>query len=98
VNVGFRDSAPGTYRSDELLGAEWVITADSSGGIVVRRPRYPQMRFRATGPNTFAASTELALEDSGVLLTFDPAVRGRSPAFVVNGDRVSGVRFVRVAP
>lgn len=98
VSAGFRDSAPGTYRSDELLGAEWVIAADSGGGIVARRPRYPPMRFRATGPNTFAASTELALEDSGVLLAFDPAVRGRSPGFVVNGDRVSGVRFVRVAP
>ena len=88
----------GTYRSDELLGAEWVIAADSGGGIVVRRPRYPPMRFRATAANVFGASTELALESSGVLLNFDPAVRGRSPGFVVNGDRVSGVRFVRMAP
>jgi CubicO group peptidase (beta-lactamase class C family) len=93
-----RDAVLGTYRSDELLGAEWVIAADSGGGIVVRRPRYPPMRFRATAANVFGASTELALESSGVLLNFDPAVRGRSPGFVVNGDRVSGVRFVRMAP
>ena len=93
-----RDAVVGRFASDELLGAEWAIAADTGGGIVVRRPRNPPMRFRATGPRTFAAIAELALESSGLVLDFEPVVRGRSPGFIVNGGRVSGVRFARASP
>jgi CubicO group peptidase (beta-lactamase class C family) len=83
----------GRYRSDELLGAIWEITAgDSANQIKVRRPRAePQ-------PLTARTSREFGARGNGIVVVFDDAHGEPSPGFTVNGNRVSGLRFERVTP
>ena len=87
-----RDAALGRFRSDELLGAVWEITAgDASDRIVVRRARGE--------PDVLAADEKwLSFSGRGITLFYDSAVNGKSAGFVVNGSRVSGLRFERVVP
>ncbi len=87
-----REAALGRYRSDELLGAVWDITAgDASDRIAVRRARSASELF-------VADEKGLSFSSRGITLLFDPPARGKSPGFVVNGSRVSGLRFERVLP
>jgi len=91
--AGARDAVLGRYRSDELLGATWEIAAgDSANQIVVRRLRAEQQQLVAR------SNIEFAGRGGGIVLLFDPPVRGRSPGFRLNGSRVTGVRFERVVP
>jgi len=87
-----REAALGRFRSDELLGAVWEIRAgDAPDRIAVQRAR---------GPNDILAAEETGIRfgGRGLMLEFDAPVRGKSPGFVVNGSRVSGLRFSRVSP
>jgi CubicO group peptidase (beta-lactamase class C family) len=77
----------GRYRSDELLGSVWEITA-AAGTITVMRPRHELELFGWTAGNSFA------LHD--VELSFENSVKGKSPAFTLKGGRVQGLRFERV--
>lgn len=78
----------GRYRSDELLGSVWEIAASAAGTITVTRPRHDAELFGWTTGNVFALR--------GVQLAFEAAVKGKSPAFTLKGDRVQGLRFERV--
>jgi CubicO group peptidase (beta-lactamase class C family) len=87
-----RDAALGRYRSDELLGAVWDVTAgDATDGIAVQRARSARELFTAD-------ENLLSFSSRGTTLLFDPPARGKSPGFVVRGNRVSGLRFERVVP
>jgi len=87
-----RDVVLGRYRSDELLGAVWDVSAgDAPDRILVRRARGEAEVFSADAKSSSFSSR-------GMTLLFDPPVRGRAPGFVVNGSRVSGLRFERVSP
>ena len=87
-----RDAALGRYRSDELLGAVWDITAgDAPDRIAVQRARNASELF-------VADEKGLSFSSHGITLLFDPPARGKSPGFVVNGNRVSGLRFERALP
>jgi CubicO group peptidase (beta-lactamase class C family) len=90
---GTRDAVVGRYRSDELLGATWDIAAgDSANQIVVRRARSDPQVLSARGPAEFAG------RGGGIVVLFDSPLGGKSQGFVVNGNRVSRLRFDRVAP
>lgn len=78
----------GRYRSDELLGSVWEIAASAAGTITVTRPRHDAELFGWTTGSVFALR--------GVQLAFEDAVKGKSPAFTLKGDRVQGLRFERV--
>ncbi|MFI5312490.1 MAG: hypothetical protein ACHQQ3_14730, partial [Gemmatimonadales bacterium] len=87
-----REAALGRFKSEELLGAAWDIAAgDAPDRIVVQRARGPSEVF-AAGEKGRSFSAR------GVTLEFDPPVRGKSAGFVVNGNRVSGLRFTRAVP
>lgn len=87
-----REAALGRFRSDELLGAAWDIGAgDAADRITVQRARGPAEVLTAAEPG-------IRFGGRGMTLEFDPPVRGKSPGFVVNGSRVSGLRFTRVSP
>ncbi len=81
-------SIGGRYHSDELLGSVWEITASAAGTITVTRPRHEAELYGWTTGNTFALR--------GVQLSFEDAVKGKSPAFTLKGDRVQGLRFERL--
>jgi CubicO group peptidase (beta-lactamase class C family) len=81
-------SIGGRYRSDELLGSVWNIVPSAAGTITVTRPRHEAELFGWTTANTFALR--------GVQLSFEDAVKGKSPAFTLKGDRVQGLRFERI--
>jgi CubicO group peptidase (beta-lactamase class C family) len=87
-----RDAVLGRFRSDELLGAVWEITAGDAPDRIVAQ--------RARGASEIFAADERGLSFSarGTTLLFDVPARGKSPGFVVNGNRVSGLRFERVSP
>lgn len=78
----------GHYRSDELLGSVWDVTASAAGTITVTRPRHEPELFGWTGGNTFALR--------GVELSFDAPSKGHAPGFTLKGDRVQGLRFLRI--
>jgi CubicO group peptidase (beta-lactamase class C family) len=78
----------GRYRSDELLGSIWEVSAGHDGTIVVRHPRSEPVVYGWTAGNTFAAR--------GTDLSFEKAVKGKSAGFTVKGSRVEGVRFERI--
>ena len=81
-------SFAGHYRSDELLGSVWEVTASAAGTITVTRPRHEAELFGWTAGNTFALR--------GLELSFADAVKGKSPAFTLKGGRVQGLRFERI--
>jgi CubicO group peptidase (beta-lactamase class C family) len=78
----------GRYKSEELLGAVWEISASAAGTITVTRPRHDAELFGWTTGSTFALK--------GVQLSFADAVKGKSPSFTLSGDRVQGLRFERI--
>jgi CubicO group peptidase (beta-lactamase class C family) len=78
----------GRYRSEELLGSVWEISAGTAGTIVVHRPRGAPTAYRWTSVNTFATR--------GIEITFEMPTKGKAPAFTMKGDRVQGLRFGRV--
>jgi CubicO group peptidase (beta-lactamase class C family) len=81
-------SAAGRYRSDELLGSVWEVTAAAGGTISVVRPRHEAELFGWGSGSTFALR--------GVELVFDAPAKGKSSGFTVKGDRVQGLRFERI--
>jgi CubicO group peptidase (beta-lactamase class C family) len=88
-----RDAVLGRYRSEELLGAEWELVAgDSANQVVARRSRSAPLVLTARSPSEFAAA------GGSVVVIFEIPPRGKSPRFTLNGSRVSGLRFERVAP
>ena len=87
-----REAALGRFRSDELLGAVWDIGAGNAPD------RIAVQRARGASEVLAAGEPGLRFGGRGLTLEFDPPVRGKSPGFVVNGSRVSGLRFVRVSP
>jgi CubicO group peptidase (beta-lactamase class C family) len=78
----------GRYRSDELLGSIWEVSAAAGGTISVVRPRHEAELFGWSSGNTF--------ELRGVELSFDAPAKGKSPGFTVKGSRVQGLRFERI--
>ena len=78
----------GRYRSDELLGAAWDITASAAGTITVTRPLHEPELFGWTGGNVFALR--------GIQLTFADPAKGKSPSFTLKANRVQGLRFERI--
>ena len=83
----------GRYASPELGGAVWEVVADSSSGALqLRRPRAPDAALVPLE----AALTYSAGE--GVTLTFDAPARGRAGGFRMDGNRVTNIRFERLAP
>jgi CubicO group peptidase (beta-lactamase class C family) len=88
-----RDAVLGRYRSEELLGAEWELVAgDSANQVVARRSRSAPLVLTARSPSEFAAA------GGSVVAAFDLPARGKASGFILNGSRVSGLRFERVAP
>ncbi len=77
----------GRYRSDELLGSTWEISATGSGTLLIRRPRAEPVEVPWLRESTFGAG--------GNELTFEKPVGGKSPAFSMKGGRVQGIRFER---
>jgi hypothetical protein len=83
----------GRYASPELGGAVWEVVADSSSGALqLRRPRAPDAPLVPLQ----AALTYNAGEE--VTLTFDAPARGRAGGFRMDGNRVTNIRFERLAP
>jgi hypothetical protein len=81
----------GRYVSDELNGAVWEIaTGADPVAIQLRRPRAPSAALVATDTALLYSAV------AGFVLRFDAPVRGRSPGFRLDGDRVSKIRFVRI--
>ncbi len=81
----------GRYVSEELNGVVWEMAAGSdAAAIQLRRPRTPSAALVATD-TAFQYSA-----GAGLVLRFDAPVRGRSPGFRLDGDRVSKIRFVRI--
>jgi len=78
----------GRYRSDELLGSVWDISTSAGGTITVTRPRHEAELFGWNDGSIFALH--------GLELSFEAAVKGKSPAFALKGGRVQGVRFERI--
>ena len=78
----------GRYRSDELLGSVWEVAASAAGTITVTRPRHDAELFGWTTGSAFALR--------GTELSFEDAVKGKSPAFTLKGNRVQGLRFERI--
>ena len=87
-----REAALGRFRSEELLGAVWEIAAgDAPDRITIQRAR--------GRPEVFSEEGKwLSYSSRGLVLVFDTPVSGKAPGFVVNGNRVSGLRFERVSP
>jgi CubicO group peptidase (beta-lactamase class C family) len=84
----FTAAVTGRYRSDELLGAVWEITAGDARSIVINRPRNEPATYAWNGDNAFAAR--------GVELVFENPTKGKSPGFTVKGSRVQGLHFERI--
>ncbi len=80
----------GRYRSEELLGSVWVIAGATHGAITVRRPR--------GDPTSFGWVSDYSFDGwpAATVLTFDPAVEGKSPGFTVKDSRVQGIHFERI--
>jgi CubicO group peptidase (beta-lactamase class C family) len=78
----------GRYRSDELLGSVWEVSAGDRRSILVRRPRNEPATFVWRGDDSYTAR--------GTELVFEKPVNGKSPGFTVKGNRVQGLRFERI--
>ncbi len=82
----------GRYASPELMGAVYEVSVTANGTLQLTRPRsapaqlsplQPAMRYAAGGFLT---------------LTFEAPVKGKSPGFRLDANRVQNIRFERVAP
>lgn len=89
-----RRAIVGRYVSGELNDAVWEITvgSDSSSLRLVRPRNFPM-------PLALADSAyQYSISGGAATLRFLPPVKGKSSGFVLDGSRVSAVRFTRVAP
>jgi hypothetical protein len=92
ANLRLRERAAiaGRYASAELNDAVWSIVAEGDAGAL------QLVLPRRTAVTLVPTATALEYTDgAGLTLRFDSPVRGTSMAFVLNGSRVQGVRFVR---
>ncbi|MFN8668699.1 MAG: serine hydrolase domain-containing protein [Gemmatimonadaceae bacterium] len=82
----------GRYASPELMGAVYQIAVGADGTLQLTRPRAAPVPLASLEPaRTYVAGGLLTL-------TFDAPVKGKSPGFRLDANRVQNIRFERVAP
>ncbi|MCC6928716.1 MAG: serine hydrolase [Gemmatimonadaceae bacterium] len=82
----------GRYASPELMGAVYEIAVAPDGTLQLTRPRATSVALSPLEP-------ERAYVAGGLLtLTFDAPVKGKSPGFRLDANRVQNIRFDRLAP
>lgn len=79
----------GQYASSELMGAVYQVSVAADGTVQLTRPR-------AAPAALTTLTTALAYGSGGLTLTFDAPVRGKSPGFRLDANRVQNIRFERV--
>lgn len=82
----------GRYTSPELLGATYEVSVTDRGTLQLTRPRSAPATLTPLSPAWRYRAGEL------LTLTFDPPVKGKSPGFRLDANRVQNIRFERVAP
>jgi hypothetical protein len=93
IPVAERRSIVGRYRSSELNDATWEVKlANDSSSLELVRPRNRPMPLISTD------SAYAYVAAGFVTLKFAAPSKGKSGGFVLNGSRVSAVRFERISP
>lgn len=87
---GEHPAIAGRYASPELMGAVYEVTQAPDGSLQLRRPRAAAVALSPLGPALSYAAGE------SLTLTFDTPVKGRSPGFRLDANRVQHIRFERV--
>ena len=82
----------GRYTSPELLGAVYEVGIGADGTVQLTRPRATPV------PLAPLESVRSYVAGGLLTLTFDAPVKGKSPGFRLDANRVQNIRFQRVTP
>ncbi|MEO7965654.1 MAG: serine hydrolase domain-containing protein, partial [Gemmatimonadaceae bacterium] len=94
IALAERRAIVGRYVSTELNDSVWeVALGRDSSSLQLLRPRNAPIPLVATD-----SAYQYSTSSGGITLRFSPPAKGRSAGFVLDGSRVSAIRFARITP